>query len=99
MSIPFSIMKVLSTLNNNPLTRHFLSSHHILTTLYNIGTLDPSEVILLMAGAQPRKTTMWDTALKPRPAMVSGTRKPLWLVAHYALRCKRLLEQARQEAL
>ena len=75
------------------------SSHFILTVFYIISTLEPSEVILLMAGAQPRKATMRDAALKPRPEMVFGTRKPLWLVAHYALRCKRLLEQARQEAL
>ena len=48
---------------------HFLSSQYVLTTFYTIGTLDPSEVILLMAGAQPKKVTMWDAALKPRPRL------------------------------
>ena len=46
-----------------------MSSQHILTGIYTIVTLDPSEVILLMAGAQPRKATMWDAALEPRPQL------------------------------
>ena len=71
---------------------HFLSSQYILTAFYTIAALEPSEVILLMAGAQPKEAIMWDAALSPRPVMVPGTRKPLWLVAHYALRCKRTLE-------
>lgn len=40
-----------------------MSSHTLLTGFYNVITLEPSEVILLMAGAQPKKTYMWDTAL------------------------------------
>ena len=41
----------------------------MLTVFYTIGTLEPSEVILLMAGAQPNKATVWDTAPKPRPQL------------------------------
>ena len=45
----------------------FLSSHLFILLIYNRSTLEPSEVILLMAGAQPRKMIMWDAALKLRP--------------------------------
>ena len=34
--------------------------------------MEPSEVILLMAGAQPRKKAMWDTALLTRPMWFTG---------------------------
>ena len=40
----------------------FCVRHNSIDTLYNVSTLEPSEVILLMAGAQPKKANMWDTA-------------------------------------
>ena len=39
-----------------------MSSQPLLTAFYYIGALEPSEVILLMAGAQPKENAMWDTA-------------------------------------
>ena len=39
-----------------------MSSHKVLTLFYTNAALEPSEVILLMAGAQPEKEIMWDTA-------------------------------------
>ena len=47
--------------------RTFRVRHNSIDTLYNVVTLKPSEVILLMAGAQPNKAEIWDTALMPRP--------------------------------
>ena len=77
-----------------------MSSHRLLTTRYTMRALKPSEVILLMAGTQPDKEkNMGYCILSTRPAMVFGSKKPLWLVARYALRCKQTPGQARQEAL
>ena len=39
---------------------------------YTIATLEPSAVILLMAGAQPKELLKWDTALTTRPNGYSG---------------------------
>ena len=78
-----------------------MSSHKVLTLFYTNAALEPSAGILLMAGARPKKVRIWDTVFKPRPnhdMVVSGNKIPLWLVAQYALRCKWLSEQARQEA-
>ena len=54
-------------------TRTFRVRHNPIDMLYTICALEPSEVILLMAGAQPKKVIMWDAALLPRP-LFSGTR-------------------------
>ena len=32
--------------------------------------MEPSEVILLMAGAQPNKAMIWDAVSEPRPLLV-----------------------------
>lgn len=73
-------------------TGQTMSSQTLLTAIYTISTLEPSEVILLMAGAQPKEENdMGYCITSTRPAMVSGSKTPLWLVAHYALRCKQLL--------
>ena len=48
-------------------TGQTLSSHYYLTLIYYDCALEPSEVILLMAGAQPNKANMRDTAYEPRP--------------------------------
>ena len=38
-----------------------MSSHYLLTKFYTNGALEPSAGILLMAGAQPKETKIWDT--------------------------------------
>ena len=69
-----------------------MSSHKVLTLFYTNAALEPSECHLADGwGPAKREETTWDTVWVTRPVMVSGTKKPLWLVAQYALRCKRPL--------
>ena len=65
-----------------------MSSHTLLTSFYNVSTLEPSEVILLMAGAPPRKTYMWDTAYEARPYL--ATKRYSDLNIRFG-RCRKLL--------
>ena len=50
---------------------HLASSHYVLTLFYTISALEPSEVVLLTAGAQPNKVKIWDTVSDPRPLVGS----------------------------
>ena len=52
-------------------TNHVLSLS-IDTTLNYRQALELSEVILLMAEAQPNKVILWDTAIDPRPIWFTG---------------------------
>ena len=81
------------------LTGQSLSSQYLLTAIYTISTLEPSECHLADGWGPTERGGNAGYCITDKTYMVYGIKRPLQLVAHYALRCKRLFGQARQEAL
>ena len=68
-----------------------MSSHIILTTFYYIYALEPSERHLADGWGLAKRENHMGYCMIIKTSLVSGTRKPLWLVAQLALRCKQPL--------